>query len=453
MFSTLKRLAIAGVALAMSTTLAVEPVLAQGRQLSFIRDAEIEHTLKVFASPILQSAGIVPDAVTIALINDDSLNAFVAGGQNIFFHTGLLSDTDLGQLIGVTAHEIGHIAGGHLARSSDAMANASTIATLFTLLGLAAAIGAGRGDVGAGVMGGGQDIAMRSFFSFTRAQEGSADEFAMGTLERIGWSSQGMLEMMRKLGSQELLPENRQVEYVRTHPLTRNRIEAIRNFVETRSQNNGKRFPDEFYEMHRRMVAKLVGFMRPDIALRRYPEGDTSVSARYARAIALYQKGSVTPALKLVDQLISEEKDNPYFHELKGQILLENGRPAEAVVPYRQAVKLAPEEGLIRSSLGHALLEVGDDRLVKEAMVNLQESARLERRSALVWRLLASAYSRSDMQPQLAYARAEEALARGDVRAAKFHADRAEQMLPAGSPEWLRAQDIRVMVESRVDMN
>lgn len=437
----------------MSAVLAVQPALAQSRSISFIRDSEIEHILRSYATPILNAANLVPEAVTIGLVRDDTLNAFVAGGQNMFFHTGFLMDTDLGELLGVMAHETGHIAGGHLARSGDAMSNAATIATIFTLLGLAAALGAGRGDVGMGVMGGGQEAAMRTFFAFTRAQEGSADEAAMAYLEKLGWSAEGLLAMMQKLAGQELLPENRQVEFVRTHPLTRNRIEAIRNFVETRSQNNGKRFPAEFYASHERMVAKLMGYLRPDLALRRYPATDQSIAGRYARAVALYQKGYTKEALELVEGLIGVERDNAYFYELKGQILFEDGRAAEAVIPYRESARLDPDSGLIRASLGQALLEVGDDRFLAEAIGHLNTAARLERYSALTWRLLSSAYSRADMQPQLAYARAEEALARGDVRAAKFHADHAERMLPAGSPEWIRAQDIRVMVESHVGVS
>lgn len=434
----------------MSATLVVQPTFAQGRSISFIRDTEIEHILRVYSTPILQAANVIPEAVTIGLVNDDSLNAFVAGGQNMFFHTGFLMDTELDELIGVTAHETGHIAGGHLARSGDAMANAATVATIFTLLGMAAAIGAGRTDIGAGIMGGGQTAAMRTFFAFTRAQEGSADEAATQYLEKLGWSSEGLMKMMQRLAGQELLPEGRQVEYVRTHPLTRNRIEAIRNFVETESKFNGARLPEKFYDQHARMVAKLMGFMRPDQALRHYSAADTSLPARYARSIALYQKGNIREALALVDGLIEQEKENAYFHELKGQILFEDGRAADAVIPYRESVRLDPEAGLLRAALGHALLEVGSDRLLDEAISNLNAAARLERNSALTWRLLSAAYSRADRQPELAYARAEEALARGDIRAAKFHADRAERLLPAGSPEWIRAQDIRVMVESRV---
>lgn len=448
MIALSKRLSVLAVVWTVTAVLSVQPALAQGRQFQFIRDTEIEQTLKSFATPILQSAGIVPEAVDIALIKNDEMNAFVAAGQNIFWYTGFLMDTDIDELIGVMAHEVGHIAGGHLARGRNAMEDAAILATLSTLLGVAAAIGAGRGDVGAGVLGGGQEAARRTFLAYSRGQEGGADEFAFTHLENVGWPATGLVKIMERFIDQTLLPQTRQVEYLLTHPLQTNRLEAARNFVQNRSKHANSRFPEEFYDYHARMRAKLMGFIRPELALRKYDAAATDIPSRYARAIALHLTGSMDQAVGLVDGLIAQEPKNPYFHELKGQILFENGRVAESVAPYRDAVKLMPEAGLIRASLGHALLEAGDDKLVEEAIDNLGMATRLESRSAFPWRLLAGAYSRAGMEPQLAYARAEEALARGDVRAAKFHADKAEQMLTPGSPEWIRAQDIRVLVEN-----
>ena len=449
---SLRRLGLAGLVWLLSGLLATQPALAQGRSMSLIRDAEIEHILRTFAIPIFRAAGIVPESVEIVLVKDDTLNAFVAGGQNIFFHTGLLMGSDtVEQLLGVLAHETGHIAGGHLVRGREGMENAAMIQGLATLIGLAAAIGAGRGDAGMGAVAGGQEMAMRSFFSFTRTQESAADEAGLSYLEHAGITSRGMLEFMQKLSALSgSNTRSREIEFLQTHPLSANRVDYIRAFVETRSRFSDKPAPVAWKDMHERMKAKLTGFIHPDLALRKYPKTDTSVPGRYGRAIGLYQKGDVAEALALLDGLLREEPNNPYFHELRGQILFENGCAGEAVPSYRRAVTAAQDSGLLRSALAHALLETGDDRLVPEAIQNLQQAARTESHSALVWRLLSAAYSRADMQPQLAYARAEEALARGDIRAARYHADRAEQMLPAGSPEWIRAQDIRVLVESRV---
>lgn len=445
----LRKLATAVLTWVLVATILWRPVAAEARGISLIRDAEIEHTLLVFATPIFKVAGIPPEAATIALANDQDINASTFAGYTMLFNTGLLTASDNpDQVIGVMAHEIGHMAGGHVARSREGMENAAMIATLATLLGMAAAIGSGRGDAAAGVIAGGQELAMRSFFAFTRSQEGSADEAAMSYMEQLGWSSKGLVEFMEKLASQELRPASQQDEFVRSHPLTQNRIDALRDFVAQRSKHTNDPLPAEFNELHARMKAKLFGFLRPDIALRRYPESDRSISGRYARAIARYQKGDINQAVAMVDDLIRTEPQNPYFHELKGQILFENGRATEAIEPYRMAVKLAPKSDLIQTAYAHAIVETGNDRLLDEAITHLQASLRIDHDQMLTWQLLASAYSRKGLEPQLAYARAEEALSRGDVRAAKFHAAKAEQMLPKGSPEWIRAQDIRVLIDS-----
>lgn len=441
--------------LLLSAMVAAQPAMAQQGGISLARDAEIEHDLRVMTTPIFRAAGINPDAVTLALVDDESINAFVAGGQNIFVNTGTIMAADTPeQLVGVLAHETGHMAGGHLVRDRDAIENAVLLSTLATLLGVAAAIGGGgRGsDPGAmgGAMAGAQELGARAFFSFSRAQEASTDEAGLSYMEANGFSSRGMEEFMEKLAKMEGLPQSKQIEFLLTHPLSKNRLEYIKNYVDNVSKYSNARMPDSFYDMQARMKAKLYGFIRPGVALRLYPESDTSLPARYARAIAYYRIGDINKGLRIMDGLIAEEPQNPYFYELKGQTLFENGRAKEAVEPYRNAVKYGGDSALLNQSLGHALLEAGDDRLVLEAIEVLRRSAREEPLSELTWLLLSSAYSRADMAPQLAYARAEEALARGDIRAARYHADRAEQMLQPGTPEWLRAQDIRVLVESRL---
>lgn len=422
---------------------AMAPAEAQQRRLQFIRDAEIEHIIRTYAQPLFEAAAIDPDSVEIAIVKDPSLNAFVAGGMNLFLHTGLLLEADEpGQLIGVVAHEIGHIAGGHLIRAREAMEGASAQAILSMLLGLGAAVASGEAGAGAAVIMGGQEMARRSFLSFSRTQESSADQAGLSYMERAGFSARGLVKFLEKLASQELLPANQQVEFVRTHPLTRERIDTVAAFV-ARSRNSDKPFPPEFVEMHERMRAKLLGFINPAVALQRYREGDASIAARYGRAIALYQRGDLKAALPLIDDLIKAEPRNAFFHELKGQVLLENGRVRESLAPYRRSVELLPESALLRGALAHALIETNDDSLVDEALRNLREAAAKEQRSPFTWRLMATAYGRKGDEGMLAYSMAEEALARGDGPKARFHAERAENLLPAGSPGWIRAQDIR----------
>lgn len=430
---------------------ATGPAGAQGRTLSFIRDAEVEHIIRTYAQPIFEAASVDGEAVEIALVKDNSLNAFVAGGMNLFLHTGLLIESDdADQLIGVLAHEIGHIAGGHLIRGREAIEGASAQAILSTLLGIGAAVASGQPGAAAVIVGGGQEMARRSFLAFTRSQESAADQAALSYMDQAGVSARGLLTFLDKLADQELLPVDRQIEFVRTHPLTRDRIDAVRAHVE-RSRLSDRPIPAEYAEMHARMKAKLLGFIFPVQALQRYKEGDPSVAARYGRSIALYQRGEVARALDMIDALIEEEQDNPFFHELKGQVLLENGRVRESLDPYRRSVELLPSSSLLRGALAQALIETGDDRLLDEALANLKDAVGRERRSPFLWRLMATVYGRQGNQGMLAYSQAEHSLAQGDRPAARFHAEKAEEMLPAGSPGWLRAQDIRTLSAQRDD--
>ncbi|MDP9196854.1 MAG: M48 family metalloprotease [Pseudomonadota bacterium] len=433
----------------LAVLVAGTPAMAQKRKISFIRDAETEEAIRTMAAPIFEAAGIDSNSVSISLIQDSSLNAFVAGGMNMYIHTGLLQAADdAGELVGVMAHETGHIAGGHLIRSKDAIENASAQAILALLLGVATGFASGDTRAGAAVMAGGQELARRAFFSFSRTQESSADQAGLSYLDHAGFSAEGLLRFMEKLGDQELLPEDRQVEFVRTHPLTRDRIDALRHHVET-SPLTGKPFPEKYDRMFERIRAKLQGWTYPRVALQKYKTSDTAIPARYGRAVALYRTGHADEALALLQGLLKDEPQNPFFHELKGQILFENGRVKEAIAPYRLAVKYQPSSALLRTAIGHVLVESGDKTLRDEAVRNLQESTRLERRNPFTWRLLATVWGQEKQEGLTAYALAEEALARGKIPEAKARAERAEKLLPAGSPAWIRIQDIRAVVDTK----
>jgi len=424
-----------------------KPVEAQ-RRIGLLRDAETEHIIRTMSRPIFDAAGLDPDTVQILLVNDPGLNAFVAGGQNIFLHTGLIlhSDDPL-RLLGVIAHETGHIAGGHLVRGRDAMEGASAQALLSMLLGVAAVAASGGAAAGAGaaVMSGGAEMARRAFLSFNRTQESSADQAGLSYLERAGLSPRGMLEFLEFLAVEDARPTNAQVEYVRTHPLTQDRVSAVR-FALERSRHAGAQPKPEIVEMHRRMRAKLYAYVNPQGAMRRYPESDTSIVARYARAYSLYRRNEIPRALQAIDGLIAAEPNNPFFHELRGEMLVGSGRIAEAIPSYRRAVELVPTSALIQTAYAQALLETGDNSQVDTAIRALETALRYEERSAEGWRLLAVAWNRKGDQGKTAYATAEAALSRGDRVAARHWSERAMKLLPTGSPHWLRAQDIRLIV-------
>ncbi len=410
---------------------------------SVIRDVEIENTLKEYATPIWQAAGIDPDSVHVIIINDPTLNAFVAGGQNIFFHTGLLQATDNPeQLIGIIAHETGHISGGHLVRGNSAMKDASAEAILGMVLGTAAAVLSGNPGAGAAVITGGQSLAQRSILSFSRAQESSADAAGMRFLDGAKLTSKGLSEFLGKLSAQEGLSVDRQVQYTRTHPLTQDRIDAVRYHVEQSSYSNNKASA-RFYDLHERMKAKLLGYLKPESALLRYAEKDSRLSARYARAIAHYRKGDVDKSEKEMQNLIKDEPGNPYFQELMAQILFENSRVDEAIAYYKRAVELKPDAGLIEASYGHALLEAQNSRTIDEAIERLNESLKTEPRESSTWRYLATAWGRKNDEGMVAYCLAEEALSKGDIGSAHKWAERALKLLPKRSTYVIRAQDIK----------
>ena len=422
-----------------------------GDQPTFIRDAEIESYLHALAAPIYRAADINPDDITIAIVESNTVNAFVAGGMNEFFYTGLLQLADSPeQLIGVMAHETGHIAGGHLIRGKEEMRNASAEAILGAVLALGAGIASGNAQAAAGALSGSQNIAERSFLSFNRSQEASADAAGLSFLDKAGVTSGGMLEFFNKLAAQETLPVDRQAEFVRTHPLTQNRIDAVRDHLE-HSTFKGAKLDPKFYVMHERMKAKLLGYIQPETALLRYTDHDPRLTARYARAIALYRTSQADHALTLVDGLIHEKPDDPFFYELKGQILFENGRVPESLLAYKKANELFPDSALLHEAYGHALLEARDRDHLDDAIDQLMEATHYENHLPLTWHMLAAAWGQKAEQTKTkayeglaSYALAEEAVANGNDKEAAQLADRAMKNLAKGTPYWLRAQDIKL---------
>ncbi len=413
---------------------------AQG--LSLIRDTEIENTIRAYAAPLFAVAGLDAEAVKVHIVDDSRLNAFVAGGMNLFVNTGLLMSSDSpNAIIGVLAHETGHIAGGHLARTREAVANATAEAILAYILG-AAAIIAGSGQAGGAIMSTGTAIAQQSLIRYSQSQEQAADQAAVRYLEAVGRSAEGLLEIFYKLEDQELLVAERQDPYLRSHPLTRDRIRFVRNFVET-SDYSSRTSGEEELMAHRRMVAKLYAFLNsPGRTLRAYRENDTSLTARYARAIAYYRIPDVERAIGEIDSLLREFPKDPWFQELKGQILFENGHIALSIAPHERAVALRPDAPLLRLGLARAQMEINDPEFTKKAIKNLVVAARAEPNYAPHWHFLGIAYGRDKQLAQSSLALAEASLLRKEFVDAEYHAEKAKRGLAAGSPAYLRAEDI-----------
>lgn len=431
---------VAAIAL-IATSLA--PLGAYAQERKIIRDAEIETTIRASVTPIFQAAGLSPGAVDIILIDDPSLNAFVAGGQRIYIHTGLLMRAESPQqVIGVIAHETGHIVGGHIAARINEARQTSKGLLITYLLGLGAAIVTGRGELAAATMTGAQDIALKSILSFSRSQEQSADQAAIRLLQATQQTPEGLLSFMEILSGQEALLSVNQDPYLRTHPLTIERITFLRNAVE-QSPYRDAQPSAEVAEQYARVRAKLIGFLQPKSQVfREYPKDDTSLEARYAHAIAYYRTADMERALPLVDGLIEEHPGDPYFHELKGQMLFEQGRLPESLPHLETAARLLPDSPHIMLLLSQVLIEMNDPQRDREALENLRRVVQAEPGNAFAWRLSATAYGRQGDKGMLSLAMAEAALASGRYPEAKAHSKRALDILPTGSPNWLRADDV-----------
>lgn len=422
---------------------AVYPGQGEAKPLRFIRDAEVENIIRAYATPLFQAAGLNPRAIKVYLVNDPSINAFVLPGLKMFVHTGLLIRAERpNQVIGVIAHETGHLSAGHTATRGESFRRSTQAVIASYVLGLAAAVASGRPELGTAIISGGQDIALKGLLNYTRSQESAADQVAVRLLNGTGQSPRGLIEVLRVLRGQEVLLSANQDPYMRSHPLTRDRMAFLEDQAQRSPYGDAPDNP-RFQAMHARMRAKLVGFLEPlDRVLRDYPADDASMPARYARAIANYRESNLDTALDLIDNLLAEYPDDPYFHELKGQMMFENGRLAEAVPAYESAVRLLPESPQLRLGLAQVQIETNDPALARKALLHLTETLRYEPGNAFAWRLTAIAHGRNGDVGLTALALAEAALARGHSQKARQQAVRAQSILDRNSASWLRASDI-----------
>lgn len=436
----------------LTTTLTSAPAESQGNRIKLIRDAEIENIIRRYATPIFNAAGLSADAVNIHLVEDDRLNAFVAGGQRLFINTGLLIRAkSANQVIGVIAHESGHIAGGHLSRIHDELRNAEIKSILAAVIGVAVGAATRDGAAASAIVLGGQGAALTGLLKYNRTQESAADAAALKYLDATGQSARGIAEFFRLLQTDIRLQGAREHPYLSSHPLTNDRISAVENHIALSRYANVKPPRDRVID-HRIMRAKLRGFMQPlSSVLKNYPETDNSIPARYARSAAYYLDGNLAVAVPLIDSLIADAPENPYFHELKGQMLFENGRIEKSLEPYSRSVGLAPEEPLLRVALARAQIETGNVALLEDARAQLEVAAGREPEMREIWRLSAIVNGRLGRMGEMALTQAEYELLGGKNIAARKLADRAIGQLPAGSPGWLRAQDIRAEARQRIN--
>jgi predicted Zn-dependent protease len=435
--------------LAASLTL-LPPVSAQSvSRKAIIRDAEIEQLLRGYSEPIFAAADVSSRDAEIVIVQDREFNAFVASGRRMVIHTGTLLDAKTpNEVIGVIAHETGHLAGGHLEKLHDEIARAQAIGAVISLIGVAGmAAGAMAGSPsGAGMgtatasMGG--TVAVRTLLSYKRAQESAADRAALRFLSATHQSAKGMVTTFERFADQQILSARFADPYAQSHPMPRERLDQLETDARA-SPYWDVADPPALQLRHDLMRAKLSGFTEGATSVaRRYPKSDTSMPARYARAIAAYRSGGMNDALRAIDALIGDAPDYPYFPELKGQILFESGRAREAIAPLRRAASLAPHPGLIKIMLGSAELGTGDKGLLDNAIADLRVGLDQEPLASVGYRQLAIAYDHQGRTAEALLASAEGTLIDGDIDLAKTFAKRAQAQLKVGSPGWLKADDI-----------
>ena len=440
---TARSMAAAAVVLAAAVA---APGAAQAQFLSFIRDTEIEKLLNDYSRPIFRAAGLGSQNISMRIVKHETFNAFVLDGQNVFVHTGALMQSDTpNQVIGVIAHESGHISGGHLAQLRDRIARDQTKSLLIKILGIGLMVaggGSGVSGAGTGVLVGGDQLLINSLLSDRRAQESAADQSGLRFLDATKQSGKGMLETFERFAQQEYISASGATQdvFARSHPVAASRLAQLREKVAASPYGNLKD-PPQLQLRHDLMRAKLAGYLeRPQIVLNRY-RNDESLPARYARAIAAFFGRGIDAGLPLVEALIREQPQNPYFHELKADFLMRSGRATEAIAPLRTALKLAGEAPLIAVRLAQALDGEGDPKSVEEAIALARKSLVADK-DPQGYRLLASGYAKQGRVPEADLAIAEAHFLEGNIKQAQIFAKRSQRGLKAGSPEGLRAGDI-----------
>ena len=435
---------------AAAAALTVQGVAAQ----SILRDAETEALLREMAAPLVVAAGLDPKNVDIVLVNDPSVNAFVAGGQAVYINSGLINEAaSANEVQGVIAHELGHITGGHVINTSGG--KEATGISLLSLLLAAGAAAAGGGEAAMGVLMAGQQAAMGKYLAFSRTQEATADAAGAQFLSKAGITGKGSVNFFKKLENLEFRYGRRandpDATFYSTHPVSSDRIATLQDVYEKDPAYNKP--PDPSLEARfQRAKAKLAGYIaEPDATLRTYPPTMTSVPARYARAYAFHKQGFLDKAIAETDALIAQSPNDPYFLELRGQVLLEGGRPGEALDTLRRATELSGNQPLIATLFGHALIATEDKSHLAEAERVLKNAVARDRENPFAWYQLGTIYAAKGDLPRAKLASAEQQVMNGQMPQALSSAEAAEVDLPRGSPDWLRAQDIAFQARAAIE--
>lgn len=435
-------------AFALLLLIVAQPLHAQ----SILRDAETEALFADMSKPIIVAAGLSPKDVRIVLLQDSSINAFTAGGQTVYVNSGLIEAADnANQVQGVLAHELGHVADGHVVLADAGARPALGIALLSLVLGVAA-IAAGSPEGGAGILSAGQTAAQGKYLAFSRVQEATADASAAKFLDTAGISGKGFLEFFKKLQNEEYRYGYTNIDpYLQSHPLSGDRVAHLSATVQA-SAAWGKPSNPAIEEQFKRVKAKLKGYIdEPAQTLRDYPTTDQSIYGHYARAYAYHKGGYPEKADAETQALIKARPHDPYFLEIRGQILLEAGRPVDALGPLREATQITNYQPLIATTFGHALIATENKDNYDEAEKVLRQAVARDDDNPFAWYQLGTVYELKGDQARAMLATAERASLTGDARTAAYSARGAMQGLPPNTPDWIRAQDIALTSQNEID--
>ena len=438
-------------ALALSPLASVRAEDHENKGPPVLRDTETEQLLREYTRPILRVAGLEKQNIQMVIINDPSFNAFVADGRRIFVNYGaILKSETPNQVIGVLAHETGHLAGGHLAKLREQLAQAQTQMIIAMLLGAGAMVvgsrssnpNNGMANVGVAAIAGPQEMIRRTLLSYQRQQEENADRAGVKFLTATGQSAKGMYETFKRFTDESLFAAHGADPYLQSHPMPAERVAALEGLA--RASPYWDKKDDPSLQLRHDMVrAKISAFMeRQDTVYRRYPLSNTSLPARYARAITTYLHGDLNNALTQIDGLIQAQPNNAYLFELRGQALLEGGRPKEAIAPLHKALQLSNSAPLIEMLLGQALVATENKAYTDEAITILRAAVARESEAPLGFSQLAMAYGRKGDYAEADLASAQAAYLRGDNKTARELASRAKTRFAVGTPGWVKADDI-----------
>lgn len=418
------------------------PSVAMARGASLIRDAETEAYIRSVADPIFREANLVPQNIKIFILHDDVLNAFVAGGMNMYLNTGLITWSEDPRVIaGVIAHETGHIAGGHLIRHQDELAKASVGTVLSYVLG-AATIVAGAPAAGQAILSGGSHLAQQVFLRYTRSNEESADQAGVKYLDGLGISAAGLISLLEELNRQQRSAFQNLSPYTQTHPLSSERIQFIRNAMNS-SRTKDEESTKRQKEQYARVVAKILAFLGdPRQVNIRYPLSDASFKAQYAQAILAHRRGELETSIGILDKLIASNPQDGYLAELKGQVYYEDGKVADSIVAYRRALELLPNEALIRLGLAVSLIASNDKANMNEAIGLLERTTADEKDNAMAWRQLGLAYGKTGDMGMSYVALAEEAMLSKNRKDARQFIAQARQNKLTNAGALLRLEDM-----------